>query len=196
MIIKMIKKILLSLISVFLIWQSYDLLSNIHQLEATSWIVLFLIAWVINLYITGIFAFAGFAWPTQKLLPRSYYQIHNPRTLKKIYALLKVHLFKKFLLATFWRSQKQQKKYFNGKRTGIQTLVKQSMKSEFGHLIPFLILNIAGVYLIAINLYGLGLFTILLNLIGNMYPILLQRQHRMRIQHILNRQEPQISGRS
>jgi hypothetical protein len=181
------KKILLSLASAFLIWQSYDLLTKIHELEVKSLIVLFFLAWVINMYITGIFAFAGFAYPTQKLLPQSYYKIHHPQKLNHAYKRLKVGWFKKFLLATFWRSTQQRKKYFNGKRTGISTLTEQSMKSEFGHLLPFIILNLVGIYLITLHLLALGMFTIILNIIGNMYPVILQRQHRMRIQRIKDR---------
>jgi hypothetical protein len=90
-------------------------------------------------------------------------------------------------LATFWRSKDQRKKYFNGKKNGIPTLIEQSMKSEFGHLLPFIILNIVGIYLIVIKLFALGLFTIFINLIGNMYPVILQRHHRMRIQLIHKR---------
>lgn len=186
----MAKKILLSLASAFLIWQSYELLTKIHELEVKSLMVFFFLAWVINMYITGIFAFAGFAYPTQKLLPQSYYHIHHPKKLNGVYERLKVDWFRKFLLATFWRSQKQRKKYFNGKRTGISTLIEQSKKSEFGHLIPFVILNIVSIYLITVDLFELAVFTIALNLIGNMYPIILQRKHRMRIQYIKERQQP------
>lgn len=183
----MIKKIFLSLASAFLIWQSYELLSNIHNFEVNSLVVSIFIAWVINLFVTGIFAFLGFAYPTQKMLPKYYYQIHNSKILKATYDALKVNLFRKFLLATFWRNRNQRKKFFNGKRSGVSTLVEQSMKSEFGHLLPFLIINIVGIYLFAINFYELGFFTLIINIIGNMYPIILQRHHRMRIQFINKR---------
>ena len=147
-------------------------------------------AFFINLFITGIFAFSGFAFPTQKLLPNSYYQIHHPKTLKKIYESLRVHMFRQILLATIWKSQKQRKKYFNGKENGIPNLEEQSRKSEFGHLIPFIIIGFVAFYLFVIGLTKIGLISLLINLIGNFYPIILQRHHRMRIQLIKKRQQP------
>ena len=109
------RKIGLSIASIFLIWQSYELLKNIDKMEFSSWLLTLFMAWLIYLFITGIFAFAGFAFPTQKLLPDAYYQIYRPKTLKKIYNLLNVELFRKALLATIWRPQKQRQKYFNGR---------------------------------------------------------------------------------
>jgi hypothetical protein len=44
------------------------------------------------------------------------------------------------LLATLWKRKKQRKEYFNGTKNGIANMVEQSMKSEFGHLIPFVLL--------------------------------------------------------
>lgn len=185
----MAKKIILSLASVFLFWQSVSLLSKIHEFEVESLVASFIIAWIINLFITGIFAFVGFAFPTQRILPDSYYQIYKPSKLTTTFEVLKVDLFRKFLLATFWRNKAQRKKYFNGKKDGISILVEQSMKSEFGHLLPFIIINLVSAYLIAINFFELALFTLLLNIIGNLYPIILQRHHRMRIQLISERQQ-------
>lgn len=180
----MVKKILLSIASVFLLVQSYSLLTNISKLEIDSWGVEIFLAWIINLFITGIFAFAGFAFPTQKLLSDSYYKICYPKNLNNAYKLLGVNLFKKILLATLWKKKSQRKKYFNGKRNGILNLAEQSMKSEFGHLIPLIIISLVSIYLIVIGAVRLGAFTLLTNLIGNLYPIVLQRHHRMRIQNI------------
>ena len=175
--------------SIFLVWQSYQLLSVIHTLEPSTWGMSIFIAWIANMFVTGIFAFSGFAFPTQKLLPPSYYQIHNPTSLKNIYKLLKVDVFRKMLLATFWKSKSQRKKHFDGKKSGIQNLETQSMKSEFGHLIPFLILNFVSIYVIAVGSIRLGVLTLCLNLIGNLYPIILQRHHRMRIEKIRKRRD-------
>lgn len=191
----MIKKILLSIASLFLILQSVKLLTNIHTLEIKSWALLIFIAWIINLFITGIFAFSGFAFPTQKLLPKSYYKISHPKKLKKTYKILKINLFRQMLLATLWRSHKQRKKYFNGKKNGISNLDEQSMKSEFGHLIPFIILCFVSIYLLVIGLTKLAVCTFFINFIGNSYPIILQRHHRFRIQIIRKRQESRMARR-
>lgn len=185
----MAKKILFSILSIFLIQQSFQLLGKLNQIGTDSWISVIIGAWIINMFITGVFAFAGFAFPTQKLLPKSYYKVYNPQWLKRVCKILRIDLFRKFLLATLWRNKTQRKKYFNGTANGISILEEQSMKSEFGHLIPFIIINCVGFYLIANGLVKLGLICILINLFGNLYPILLQRHHRMRIQLIRKRQE-------
>lgn len=190
----MIKKIALSIATIFLIWQSYVLICIIDKMAINSWGLIIFIAWIINLAITGIFAFSGLAFPTQKLLPKSYYQITHPKRLKKTYEVLGVNLFRQMLLATLWKSQKQRRKYFNGKENGISNLVEQSMKSEFGHLIPFIIICFVSTYLIVVGAIKLGVFSLLINMIGNLYPIILQRHHRIRIQFIRKRQQPSSRG--
>lgn len=185
----MTKKILLSIGILFLVWQSYKLLWEIDEVEIHSWVLLIFVAWVINMFITGIFAFSVFAFPAEKLLPKAYYKIQQPGTLKQFYQTLKVNLFRQILLATLWKSQKQRQKYFNGKKTGIFDLVEQSMKSEFGHILPFIILTLVSIYLLIIGQVSLGIVTFLINVIGNLYPVILQRHHRMRIQIIEARQQ-------
>ncbi|MGB0931827.1 MAG: hypothetical protein ACPGVB_13680, partial [Chitinophagales bacterium] len=131
----MLKKIVFLLLSIFLIFQSYMLLGNIRMVQNELWLYAIINGWIINMYITGIFAFTGFALPTQKLLPQSYYAVGNSKRLKRLYKTLRIDLFRKFLLATLWRNQKQREKYFNGKSDGIPALEEHSKKSEFGHLI-------------------------------------------------------------
>lgn len=187
-----IRKILLSLASIFLVWQSYGLLRHIDQAEISHWGLSLFIAWVINMFITGIFAFSGFAFPTQRLLPDTYYAIHHPQRLKKIYRTLGVDRFRKLLLATLWRGKKQRKKYFDGTKAGITHLEEQSTKSEFGHLIPFVVLSLVSIYLIFVDQIQLSIFTLLFNILGNLYPVLLQRHHRMRIQVLKKRFERKV----
>ena len=177
----MLKKILLLTLSLFLIQQSYNLLGNIAGWKTLTLGVSIFLGWVVNMYITGIFAFAGFALPTQKLLPESFYKINQPKKLKSLFKKLKGEWFRKFLLATVWRSKAQQAKYFDGTLSGIEHFETQSKKSEFGHLFPFIILTPVGIYLIIKGLVAFGVATLVFNILGNFYPILLQRHHRMRI---------------
>jgi hypothetical protein len=178
----MIKKILLSLGTVFLIWQSYGLIMTVPHMSFDSWLSSIFIAWLLNLFITGVFALSGFAFPTQNLLPNSYYHVHHPEKLKGVCKVFQVELFRFLLLATLWRSKRQRKTHFNGKKDGIAQLIRQSKKSEFGHLIPLVLLVFLSAYLCFIDLWKLAALTFIINVIGNFYPILLQRHHRMRIQ--------------
>ena len=175
------KKILFILLTLFLIQQSYNLLSKVDELGNTPWLLLIFFAWFLNMCVTGVFAFSGFAFPTQKLLPDSYYKIKNSGKLKKWFRRLKGEWFRKFLLATVWRDPKQRAKHFDGTASAIPNLILQSKKSEFGHLLPFIILTIASIYMIVKGLYAFSIMTFLWNFIGNFYPILLQRHHRMRV---------------
>lgn len=186
---KGLKKVLLPLASIFLIIQSYKLIVSASQAPIESSVQQFVIAWVINMFVTGIFALTGFAHPTQKLLPESYYSIRNPERLLVFYRKMRIDLFKTFLLATLWRQRKQRKRYFKGTRSDFNTLIRQSKKSEFGHLFPFLILTLVSIYFLTGTSKGLGVFTMLWNILGNLYPIILQRYHRMRIQKIRSRLE-------
>lgn len=183
----MVKKILLLLASIFLIVQSHKLVWLIPQMKFDSLWFTLLIAWLVNLFVTGVFAFAGFAFPTQRLLPASYYNVRYPERLKWVYHLLRVDLFRNALLATIWRNRKQRKGFFNGRKDGIRNMEVQSMKAEFGHLIPFVILVILSVYFLTLGEVSLGVLTLFINLLGNGYPILLQRHHRLRIQRIRKR---------
>lgn len=96
----MIKKVLLVLGSLFLISQSFKITQLIIELSITSIGLSIFLAWLLTLFITGIFALSGFALPTQVLLPENYYFISAPKNLSLIYKLLKVEIFRKLLLAT------------------------------------------------------------------------------------------------
>ena len=177
---ELIKKGGLLLMSVFLISQSYKLIENLPNFTSGG-ILAFLIAFLLNLFVLGVFAFAGFALPTQKLFPESYYKVKNSKRLKKWNKLLKMEYFRKFLLATVWRDKNQQKGYFDGTKAGIEKLIVNSKKSEFGHLIPFWILNGLVIYILVLGSYQLAFWTFFINVFANLYPILLQQDHRRRI---------------
>ncbi len=177
----MVKKIALTLMSVFLILQTYKLMAKIDEFEIESLALTIFIAWIINMFVTGIFGFAGFAWPTERLMPNAYYRIRAPRKLKKLCKLVGVESFRKMLLATLWRSKELRAKHFDGTASGITNFDVQSKKSEFGHVIPLILLTFIAVYLIVIGKVVLGIITLGFNLLGNLYPVLLQRHHRMRL---------------
>jgi hypothetical protein len=183
----MVKQLLFVTISIFLIYFSYDLISKIVDVEITSWPWIIFTAWAINMAVTGIFAFPGFVLPTERLLPDSYYHIRQPERLARVFRILGVEAFRKFLLATLWRDQKRNKQYFNGTPGGMDNLLTQSRKSEFGHLIPFLLLIVVSAFFFSKGKAALGSATIVINILGNFYPVILQRQHRLRISRIRQR---------
>lgn len=181
------KKVFFVIAATFLAFQYFKILKVVFVLYNHTWWSALIFGVTFNLFITGIFAFLGFALPTQKLLPNSYYEVKKPKQLTSIFKLFKVELFRKFLLVTFWKKKEQSAKHFNGRADGIENLVLQSKKSEFGHLIPFILLTMLCVYFAMKDMLKLALVTFIINWIFNWYPIILQRHHRMRASRILKR---------
>ncbi|MFT6998884.1 MAG: hypothetical protein ACJAQ4_002647 [Cryomorphaceae bacterium] len=179
----MLRKIVLILASVFLVYQTCRLMENLvfNQSEEFTWYLDLIFAFLLNLFTTGIFAFVGFGFPTHKLLPKKYYSIQSPQVLAKWYDLLGVSVFRKFLMLTFWGKEKNRKKYFNGTRSGIRNFVYQTKQSEYGHLAALVVIGILSIILVFHDYYLMALMATGINIIGNLYPIILQRHHRMRL---------------
>ena len=175
------KTILFTAISLFLGWQSVKLVGNMFLVREQAVLLQIFMAVLLNLFITGTFAFIGFVLPTYQLLPASYYRIKNERSVRKWYRNFKVDWFRNFLLATFWKNKKQQSDFFDGSRKGIDHLMTESKKAEFGHLCPAIIIYLVSLALLIDRYFLMAFIALIINLFFNVYPILLQRQHRMRI---------------
>ncbi len=184
----MAKKVLFTFLSFFLCYQSVKTAEIIPLMDIDPWGISIFLAVLMNLFVTGTFAYAGFIYPTERLLTSSYYKITNFSLQKKVYKFLRVNVFRKFLLATVWRKKEAQKKYFDGTKNGIDNLNEQSKKSEFGHLIPFVILIVLSAYWFVLGKWKIALVTTVINVFFNFYPIILQRHHRLRIQLLSERQ--------
>lgn len=185
----MVKKVLFPLISIFLAYRSYELLKMIGTLEPAElsfWIKL-LLSFLLNLFATGIFAFAGFAYKTNKLLPESYYRINNKELVNKLSTFLKIEYFRKFLLVLFWGKRKNRQKYFDGTKSGLKHLDYQTRQSEFGHLSALVLIQLIVVMIFIKEHYLISFLTTMINFVLNFYPVLLQRKHRIQIERILNR---------
>lgn len=185
------KRILLTVGSMFLMYQSLRFLLIISSLAGVmmSPIVALILTFIINLFVLGIFALLGFAWPTQKLLPSNYYTVKNPKLLKRISGILGLDFFHKVMMATVWRSKSMRKGFFNGRRDDLVDMEVKTRKSEFGHLIPFILIMILVVLFIFEHQFLFASMIMFFNVILNLYPILLQRNHRAKLQRIAVIQE-------
>jgi len=183
------KKFLFLLFSAFLLLQSFNLLERFlgTAFEPINLIQSFLLALILNIYIIGIFAFPGFVLPTHKIFPASYFKLKNPELLKKLYKSFKVEGFRKLLMRFFWGKKDNRKKYFDGTRSGFENFIYQSKQSEIGHLLPLVFLSIISYALIFKGYFWMGFITLVINFIGNFYPVILQRHHRIRIEKIMAR---------
>lgn len=182
------KKILFSFFSIFLGYQSYGLVMQTLNTNPSTFSLLetVTIAFLLNLFITGIFAFVGFVFPTNKILGTSYYRIRNAPLLNRVYELFQVETFRKILLFFFWGRGKNKTKYFNGTRQGLANFSYQSKQSEFGHLLALVFVDLVCITLLLFKHYQIATIATIINIIGNLYPIILQRHHRIRIDRILN----------
>lgn len=178
----MLKKILFPIVSFFLAFRSFELCNALlNQSEFESFGFNLLWGFLLNLFVTGVFAMLGFAYPTHKVLPASYYQVKNAESLKKWYNLLGVKYFRIGLMFAFWGHKKNRTKYFNGTKSGIQNFNYQTKQSEIGHLLAFVVLVFLSLLFLFNGQWKLSMVVFLINFIGNFYPVILQRHHRIRI---------------
>ena len=146
----------------------------------------FIFAYLLSLFGTGFFAFTGFAYPTSMLIGSDYYKLKNVKLLTLTYKFLGVKYFKHLLLLFFWGTKTNRKKYFDGTKSGIKNFVYQTHQSEFGHLGGFLLLLICSLLLAFKGYFQMSIILFIINVIGNFYPIILQRYHRIRVEKILH----------
>ena len=183
-----VKKVAFSFFAVFLLYQSVGLLQmfSIRPPDQVSELEVWIYAYLLSLFITGVFAFPGFVFPTGRVMPEGYYRIHYPKQLSKVFKLLGVQYFRVFLLATVWRSKANQKKFFNGTKQGLKNFIYQTKQSEFGHFGAGVVTLGVAVYLLALGHVYMCVALTVINFIGNGYPVILQRAHRMRIERIVS----------
>jgi hypothetical protein len=180
------KKLLLSFFSIFLAFRSVELYKFIQMAGPAhfNWIGILGVSFALNLFITGVFALLGFAFLTNKVLPNSYYQIKDSKKLNMVYKILGVEYFKILLLMFFWGKKKNRKKYFDGTKTGIDNFDTQTRQSEFGHLAALITIMIVSFKLLMTGHFEIFYITSVINLVGNLYPIILQRTHRIQIERL------------
>lgn len=173
-------RILFFLMSLFLISQSYKVCTLTFTFADISWQWQIIAGFIFNIFVTGIFAFAVFSWSAERLLPKSYYRIYKPKQLNKFGKSIGIERFRKFLLATVWKDKEKQKGFFNGTAAGLDTFDANTKKSDFGHLIPFILLTVISVVLCYYGQWVMAFVTMFINVIFNFYPVILQRMHRAR----------------
>ena len=178
------------LMAVFLVYQSIDLLEGlVMQKEIDHWGVALATSVAVNAFVTGAFAFSGFALPTQNLLPACYYQIKHPAKIKSFYNSIRADVYRKYLIKFIWGKPKKKKEYFSGCKSGIKAFIINTHKSEFGHLLSFILITILVTWFLFYKKYWLGFFTQIINIIFNFYPVIIQRHHRARLSTFINRKQ-------
>ncbi len=119
-------------------------------------------------------------------LSSSYYDSKNWEQKGKVYEKFGVTIFRKILVLIGWEKVIRKSTPIEKNTSALKNLYLQTKKSEFNHLIILIIVSVATVC-VAIQ-YGVikSLWLVILNVLLNLYPILLQRYNRPRIARMLN----------
>lgn len=113
-----IKQVFLILLSLFLLYFSFSMVRKIVVFgpEQLGFGESFFLAFLINLCVTGIFAFPSFVMPISRLMPQGYYAIKNSSNVMCWYRVLWIKHFQKLLILFFWGKNASRKKFFEGER--------------------------------------------------------------------------------
>jgi len=191
----LVQKLLLILLSAFLIWQSIQLVSNIAQrTHSTTLGDLAIQSILLNLFITGIFLI-GYALPLNRLFPDSYYKSVESQWFARTCGILQIKLFRKIMRLTFWNARNSRKHFFNGTRNGLAEFERNTRISESSHTFAFVCIVAVSFYLGLVGNLHLAIIATLINVIFNFYPAVLQRYHRLRLQTMMRKHTRQEANR-
>lgn len=182
-----LKTVLFLLFSTFLAYRSWELFAFLISENGLSLVVVFICTFLLNLFITGVFAFPSFVLPLYRVLPSKYYRIKHPKRVQFLFKLFGASLYKHLLIVFFWGRAENKRNFFSGSKSGLENLVIRSKQAEAGHLLPALIISFLSFVLLLNGHLDYFLFTMLINILGNFYPILLQRALRIRTQSLLKK---------
>jgi len=74
---------------------------------------------------------------------------------------------------------------FSGRRSGLRSLSQGVRQAETNHVISFLVLLLTFIYALTRNWYGVAGWLAAVNVIANVYPVMLQRHNRARVEPLL-----------
>lgn len=147
----------------------------------------FLFAWILNfMLMISVFSM------TQTLKPKLTSSYYNAKKWEKegiIYQFLGVNLFRKMLV---WIGWEKLNKKVNPVKKSIDSLLRLeygTRQSELGHLIIFFIVLAINIFVAIKFGFVRSLWLLILNLILNFYPIIVQRYNRPRLKKVINAKE-------
>lgn len=133
------------------------------------------------------------------VLPRAYFEVRAFERSGRIYRVLGVLLFRRFApdgdLANKWeRRANPHFRVIHGRRSAI-AFVRRTEQSERGHLVLLALGLVSAAYAWRIGWSGWATYLTVGNVLVNVYPILLQRYTRGRIDR-LRRRNLHVDGRA
>lgn len=145
----------------------------------------FSFAWILNFVLMAWFTYVDslFNWKYDS----SYFDSKSFEKDGAIYRFFGVHLYRKLLVLTGWEKISRKNNKISSSRTSIKHAESKSRSSEAGHTVIFIIVGI-----VTITVAGTlreALWLILLNLLLNVFPIIVQRYNRPRYRRLLQKME-------
>jgi hypothetical protein len=126
-------------------------------------------------------------------LPPAYYRIKRFERSGRLYLLLGVRLFRNLVpdgdIANRWRRRQRPQLRLIACRNQAIAFVKRTESSERGHLVLLAMGILTAAYAASISWSGWALYITIGNVLVNLYPALLQRYTRTRIDKIRDRLE-------
>jgi Glycosyl-4,4'-diaponeurosporenoate acyltransferase len=117
-------------------------------------------------------------------LPCWYWKIRVFEDEGRLYSRFGVEAFKK-LLVLFGFDVCNWQVRFSGHRSGLRNLSQGMRQAEHNHVISFLVLLFTLIYALARNWYAVTGWLAAVNVIANVYPVMLQRHNRARVEPLL-----------
>nr|WP_315484333.1 hypothetical protein [uncultured Undibacterium sp.] len=151
----------------------------------------FTFAWALNfLLMMWVSAFVEVA---NSPMTSAYYNEKGWERKGKIYTYLGVNLFRKLLVLVGWEKLTRKTSPIEKNTQALLHLHHQTKKSELGHLI-ILIIVLGFTLFVAVKLSMMqSLWLMILNVLLNLYPVILQRYNRPRIQRAIQLSKPRIA---
>lgn len=143
----------------------------------------FLFAWMLNFVLMMCVFF--FTETLKSEFKSDYYLEKNWEKKGKIYEVFGINLFRKLLVIIGWEKLNKKANPVEKNVQALEHLEYRTKQSELGHIIIFFIVLAFTIY-VGIN-FGIKetLSLIILNILLNVYPILLQRYNRPRLQRAI-----------
>jgi hypothetical protein len=144
----------------------------------------FSFAWALNfLLMLGVFAFTE---TLKGQLSSAYYAEKEWERRGKIYEQLGINAFRKLLVWTGWEKLNKKSNPVEKDTAALMNLHYQTKKAELGHVVVLII--VLGFNVFVAFKFGVlkSLWLLILNVLLNLYPILLQRYNRPRIVRAIN----------
>ena len=143
----------------------------------------FLFAWMLNLML--MMCVFQFTETLKSSFTSTYYTEKSWEKNGKIYETLGINLFRKLLVVIGWERLNKKANPIEKKTTALIHLEYRTKQSELGHIIILCIVSVFTIF-VAFQ-FGISetIWLVILNILLNIYPILLQRYNRPRLKRAL-----------